>query len=329
MPSSPAVEPLRLSAGHRHFDHRAAPFVAIEHGWFAAEGLGAVTVDATGHDDRTVAALREGRIDIALDVSPAKVLHDHLGGGSLVIVGAMANGVGQVLTGVPSLRKVEDLRGKRIHVVEQGTGVDWHPLRILLRRRGIDPDRDVTIVPNAPYPLFRNALPVFERGEADARMLLHAEVPHIVAAGYPVLFDFMQEYPVDYPQRTIVTTRAFLATHADTMGGFLRAMIRAYRFLRDETRYAESMAIVRKHVTDEGLGFPPGITEHFLSTHYFGFKQMPHSGGVGPASLQRYIDEEAMEGRVPAGLRAEAVLDPAPAMAAADEIGRRYGAGWA
>ena len=323
------IEPLRLSAGHRHFDHRAAPFVAIEHGWFAAEGLRTVTVDASGADDGTIVALREGRIDIGLDISPAKVLLDHGAGGSLVIVGAMANGVGQVLVGVPSLRSVDDLAGKRIHVVEQGSGVDWHPLRILLRRRGIDPDRDVTLVPYAPYPLFKNARPVFERGEADARMLLHAERVHAVAAGYSVLFDFLAEYPADYPQRTIVTTRAFARDHVDSLVAFLRAMIRGYRFLRDETQYGRAMAIIRKHVTDEGLGFPPGITDHFMSSHYFGFKQMPHDGGVSAVSLQRYIDEEAMEGRLQAGLRAASVLDPAPAEQAARAIDARYGAGWA
>ena len=323
------TEPLRVSAGHRHFDHRAAPFVAIEHGWFAEEGLGEVQVAASGEDDRTIAALSAGRIDVGLDISPAKVLHDHQAGGSLVIVGAMCSGVGQVLVGTPGLHSVEDLRGRRIHAVEQGSGVDWHPLRILLRRRGIDPDRDVTLVPNAPYPLFKNARPVFEQGVADARMLLHAELPHIRAAGYPVLFDFTREYPADYPQRTIVTTRAILAQRAGELSGFLRAMIRGYRFLRDEAQYRRSMEIVRKYVTDEGLGFPPGITDHFMSAHYFGFKQMPHDGGVSADSLQRYIDEEALEGRVPPGLRAGAVLDAELAQGAAREIGRRYGAGYA
>jgi ABC-type nitrate/sulfonate/bicarbonate transport system substrate-binding protein len=300
---------LRLSAGHRHFDHRSAPFVAIELGYFAAEGLTDISVDASGEDDLTVAGLRAGSIDIGLDISPAKVLMDHLAGGSLVIVGAMANGVGQVLVGQPSLETVDDLRGKRIHVVERGSGVDWHPLRILLRKHGIDPDRDVVVVPGAPYPLASNARRTFEHDIADARMILHAEAAEMRAAGYPVLFDFLAEYPVDYPQRTIVTTRAFVAEHADRLEAFLRAMIRAYRFLRDEANYAQSMAISRKYMPDPHLGFPPGVTDHFMSGHYFGFKQMPFDGNVTVANMQRYIAEEALEGRVPATLRPEAVLD--------------------
>jgi len=322
-------EALRLSAGHHHFDHRAAPFVALSHGWFDAEAAGPVSVAASGEDDRTTAALYAGAIDIGLDISPAKVLHDHLAGGDLVIVGAMANGVGQVLTGVPELTDVTSLRGRRIHVVEQGSGVDWHPLRILLRREGIDPDRDVTLVYGAPYPLFQNADRAFREGVADARMLLHAEAPKLRAAGYPVLFDFLAAYPVDYPQRCIVTTRRFVAQESERLAAFLRAMIRGYRFLRDEARYARAMAIVREHMGDDpGLGFPPGITEHFLGSHYFGFKQMPADGGVAEASLQRYIDEEALEGRIPPGLRAGAVHDAAPAAAALRDITQRFGLGY-
>ena len=61
-------QPLRLSAGHRHFDHRAAPFVAVAHGWFAEEGLDDPVVTASGEDDVTVAALLDGSIDVGLDI---------------------------------------------------------------------------------------------------------------------------------------------------------------------------------------------------------------------------------------------------------------------
>ncbi len=323
---------LRLSAGHHHFDHRAAPIVATAYGWFAQEGLGDVTIGATGEDDRTVAGLYADDIDIGLDISPTKVIADHVGGGDLVIVGSMANGVGQVLTGVRTMRTVEDLRGRRIHVVERGSGVDWHPLRILLRillrKRGIDPDRDVKLVFGAPYPLFRHAQGAFEAGIADARMVLHEEIPQIEAAGYPVLLDFMAEYPSDYPQRTIVVRRAFLERQRATLEAFLHAMVRGYRYLRDEQRYGEAMALMRRQIDDEHLGFPPGITAHFLSKHYFGFKQMPHDGGVSVRSLQRLIDEEALEGRMLGPFDARAILDAAPVRAAAAAIDADYAGGY-
>lgn len=317
---------LRVAAGHRHFDHRAAPFCGIEKRFFADEGLNDITIGVTGADDNTVAALKAGAVDIGLDISPAKVLNEHLAGVPLVIIGSMANGVGQVLTGIRSLKSIEDLRGKRVNVVENGTGVDWHPLRLLLRRRGLDPDRDVILVPHAPYPLFKNALQTFEAGEADARMVLHVEVPHIIAAGYPVLFDFQAEYPPDYPQRTIVTTRAAMKKDPDRVNSFLRGMIRAYRFIRREENYPEVMAIVRRHVGDPNLGMPPSITDDFLRNFYFGFKQMPLDGSSSIASVQRYIDEEAVEGRVPQSLRADDVTDFGAVAAAAREIDTRYGA---
>lgn len=319
--------PLRLAAGHRHFDHRAAPYAAIEFGYFADEGLGEVTVEATGEDNFTLAKLDAGEIDIALDVSPAKVLTPVEGREPLVIVGSMCNGVGQVLVGRKGLERIEDLGGKRIHVVERGSGVDWHPLRIQLRAHGIDPDHDVSLVFKAPYPLWDNVRRGFDEDLADARMMLHAEAPKAIAAGYPVLFDFLAHYPADYPQRVIVTTRRFLDAHPEQLAAFLRAMVRGYRYLRDPANYQAAMAMLRRHITDPGLGFPPGITDHFLGEHYFGFRQMPHDGGVSRASFERYIEEEAGEGRLPSGLDAASVLVEEPVTAAAEAIDMRYGRG--
>lgn len=317
---------LRLAAGHRHFDHRAAPICATELGYFQSEAMEAPSVEATGEDDNTIARLRDGSIDIALDISPAKVLSQPADL-DMVIIGSMCNGIGQVLTGIPGLMRVEDLRGKRIHVVEQGSGVDWHPLRLLLRQRGINPDRDVQLVYKAPYPLFQNGRKALEAGIADARMLLHAEVPHIVAAGFPVLYDFLAAYPADYPQRMIVTTRRFLTRDPERIEPFLRVIVRGYRYLRDPANYQDAMKILRARITDPGLGFPPGITDHFLNDHYFGFKQMPANGGTSMESLQRYIDEEVSEGRIATTLRAGDVMDDTLVRRAAATIDQRHGIG--
>jgi NitT/TauT family transport system substrate-binding protein len=313
---------LRLAVGHKHFSHRVAPACAIEKGYFADEGI-EISLTVTGNDDNTVEALRAGSVDLGLDLSPAKVLREHVAGVELVLVGAMVNGVHQVLVGAKSLRSIEDLRGKRINVVENGTGVDWHPLRLLLRRRGIDPDQDVTLVPRAPYPLFENARRTFENNEADARMILHVEQRNALDAGYPVLFDFLGEYPEGFPQRSIVTTRPFLGNDTERVRAFLRAMIRAYRFLREESNYPEVMAIVRKHVKEENLGLPPALSDDFLKKPYFAFRQMPADVSFSEEGLQRYVDEEAAEGRLSETIRAADVCDLSLVRDAAREVDER------
>src|SRR5262249_48336664 len=157
----------------------------------------------------------------------------------------------QVLTSIPSITSVPQLRGRRIHVVEQGTAVDWHPLRILLRKNGIDPDRDVEVVYNAPFPAFANADDAFRRGVVDARMMLTKEAPALQQAGYTILHDFSEDYPEEYPQRVIVVRRQFLRDNYQAVAAFMRSIIRAYRFMGRGENFDVCFEVVSKHIHEE------------------------------------------------------------------------------
>lgn len=316
---------LRLAAGHTHYDHRLAPFLAIERGWFADEGIADVSVIATGEDDHTVEGLLAGTVDIGLDISPAKIIEANAAGHDLCIIGSMQNGVRQVLTSIPEITSVEELRGRRIHVVEQGTGVDWHPLRILLRKNGMDPDRDVATVYNAPFPAFINADKAFKDGVCDARMMLFKEAPALREAGYSILHDFTTDYPSEYPQRTIVVTRRFINEHAETVDGFMRAIIRAYRFMADGTNFDACIEVVDRNIHEENYGFPPGYPTGFHRG--WGFKR-PADGSMDPDGLRRYIEEEVLEGHVAPGLVDTDISDLTIARRATDEVNGKFGSGW-
>jgi hypothetical protein len=316
--------PLRLAAGHRHYDHRLGPFLAKERGYFSAEGIEDVSIVATGEDDHTVAAMLAGEIDIGLDISPAKIIEANLAGADFRIIGSMQNGVRQVLTSKPEITSIEQLRGRRIHVVEQGSGVDWHPLRILLRKNGMDPDRDVVTVYNAPFPAFANADAAFKADICDARMMLIKEAPALREAGYSILHDFTQDYPAEYPQRTIVVTQRLIAEHPAIVEGFMKALIRAYRFMADGTNYDACMDVVHRNIHDENLGFPPGYP---LTFHRgWGFKR-PADGGMCEGGLQRFIDEEVLEGRPGTGLTEADIADHSIARRATAAIDAAYGPG--
>jgi len=314
--------PLRLAAGHHHFDHRVAVFCGMEFGWF--DEVGGVTVTATGHDGKSLEGLLAGEFDLLLDVSPSSLLPLHVGGQEMIILGSLAQGVNQILIGTPGMAEMADMRGKRISVVENGTGVDWKPLRIILRRFGIDPDADVSLVPKAPFPIFSRARGVLERGEADARMLLHTERATVETAGFPVLFDFKSDYPDDFPQRTIVTTRAFYEANRERVDAFLVALVRGYRYVRDKPNFDRVMEITKTHFSDEHLGFPPGIPDNYFVN---GFDHMPADADMTLESLQRAIDEEVIEGAIPARIEATSLADLGPIHRAAEILDARYGAG--
>lgn len=307
MSSTPTAKEFRIAAGHRHYDHRLGPFLAIERGWFAEAGLsGPISVVATGEDDHTVEGLINGEVDLALDISPAKIIEAVADGHDLLILGSMQNGVRQVLVALPEIASVEELRGRRIHLVEQGSGVDWHPLRILLRKHGMDPDKDVIPVYGAPFPAFANADAAFRSGICDARMMLIKEVPALRAAGYRILHDFSTDYPAEYPQRCIVVRRATLESRTKEVEAALCGIVRAYRFMADGKNFDACMEVVNRNIHDENLGFPSGYPVEFHRG--WGFKR-PADGGMAPGSLIRYIDEEILEGRAVKNMVPEDIAD--------------------
>lgn len=323
MPGTVFDHPLRLAAGHRHYDHRLGPFLALERGYFADEGIEIASILATGEDDLTVEAMLAGEIDVGLDISPAKIIDAHLAGHDLCIIGSMQNGVRQVLTSIPEITSVAGLRGRRIHVVEQGTGVDWHPLRILLRKHGMDPDRDVQAVFDAPFPAFANADAAFKAGIADARMMLTKEAPALRGAGYSILHDFNADYPAEYPQRVIVVSRSAILRQPERVEGFLRAVIRAYRFMARGDNFDACMDVVERNIHDENYGFPPSYPHQFHRG--WGFKR-PADGSMDVDGLQRFIDEEVLEGRARAGLTRQDISDLSIAQRATANINARFGA---
>jgi ABC-type nitrate/sulfonate/bicarbonate transport system substrate-binding protein len=52
--------------------------------------------------------------------------------------------------------------------------------------------------------------------------------------------------PRGYPLRAIATTSAFLENNSEPVIGFLKGMIRAYRFTKTSRKHAEMMAIIEK-----------------------------------------------------------------------------------
>ncbi len=324
-PSHPTT-PLRLAVGHRHFSHRTAPICARELGFFAEAGVGDVDIVVTGDDQATVEKLVAGEVDIALDLAPLVVMEQKAAGRDLVILGAMVNGLGFVLIGNKGIDSLEALRGRRVQVVENGGAIDERQFRVLLTRNGMDADRDVTLVRRAPYPLFRNARAAFENGDCDARMVLYGEVPEVRAAGYPILFDFFKDYPAGYPQRSIVVLPSLLNAEPERMQGFLRAMVRAYRFMRDDRNYEQVIGLMRQHIAEPNLGMPSHMPADFLDKPYFAFKQSPADGSISLEGLQLYIDERS-DSAAAKGARAETFVVLEPMRAAAEAVDRAYGAG--
>jgi NitT/TauT family transport system substrate-binding protein len=68
-----------------------------------------------------------------------------LAGADVVMVGALAKVPAFYIMALPEIKRIEDLRGKPVGVTRFGSSTDF-TIRYLLRKHGINPERDVTMI---------------------------------------------------------------------------------------------------------------------------------------------------------------------------------------
>jgi NitT/TauT family transport system substrate-binding protein len=151
------------------------------------------------------------------------------GAKELQFIGAVGNRLDYILVTLPSIRKVEELKGKRIGVSQLGASTDFIA-RVAVRRLGLNAERDVTIVGTGGQG---------ERWAALNGGHIHATVvqpPFTLLArkaGLPILIDFSKE-DFEYTIAGPVTTRSFIKTDRETVMNFMRGLADGMDFYREE-----------------------------------------------------------------------------------------------
>jgi ABC-type nitrate/sulfonate/bicarbonate transport system substrate-binding protein len=151
------------------------------------------------------------------------------GAKELQFIGAVGNRLDYVLATVPSIRKPEDLKGKRIGVSQIGASTDFIA-RVAARRLGLVPDKDVMIVGVGGQGERWAAL---TGGHIQATVV---QPPFTLLArkeGYPVLIDFSKE-DFEYTIAGPLTTRSFIRSDRETVMNFMRGLADGMDFYRDE-----------------------------------------------------------------------------------------------
>jgi NitT/TauT family transport system substrate-binding protein len=151
------------------------------------------------------------------------------GSKELQFIGAVGNRLDYVLITLPSIRKPEDLKGKRIGVSQIGASSDFIA-RHAVRQLGLNPEKDVTIVGTGGAGERWAAL---SGGHIQATVVQPPFTLLARKAGYPVLLDFSKqdfEYTIAGP----LTTRSFIRSDRETVMNFMRGLADGMDFYRDE-----------------------------------------------------------------------------------------------
>src|ERR1044071_4475183 len=195
------------------------PFrAALARGYFKAQGLDIQPIFVRG-GPAALAALSSGEVDFAEIGGAQAIMRSHARGLDAVIVGAISNATNYQIVGSKSTRTLEDMKGKIIGVTGAGAFSDF-AMRTFLRRKGIDPDKDLMLRAIGGSNLRAAAL---EKGIVAAAPFAPDDTVRLTRLGFPMIANLSDTLTI--PQ-TILTARSeFLEKNPETAKSFLKALI--------------------------------------------------------------------------------------------------------
>lgn len=204
----------------------AAPvFIGIEKGFFKAHGVNAEFIPFRGGPD-LLKAVVAGEVLLGISGS-TDVLVFREAGTPIKAVAATTDGNHFTLNVAPGIAKVADLKGKTIGVTRIGA-TTWVFARMLAKKEGWDPERDVKIVALGGMDA---QLAAMARGEAQAFVWGDGGAVIEVQGKGKVLLRFDQVTPTWISQLAYATEDA-IRDKADAIRRSLQGIFQAIAFMK-------------------------------------------------------------------------------------------------
>lgn len=209
--------PVKLNAAYVAISGtQAAVWTAQESGLFRKQGLETHLIYIAGAA-QVIQTLLAGDIQVAI-AAPSGVVNVVLGGADLVTVAGMVNIPAFYLAVRPEINSIQDLKGHPVGVTRFGASTDF-TMRYLLRRAGLEPQKDVPILQMGGQPELAAGL---ENKRIYAATAVPPALVRMQKAGAKILVA-PKSIGFRFPHVGIVVRKSFLASRRDTVKNFLRA----------------------------------------------------------------------------------------------------------
>src|SRR6516164_8498760 len=203
-------------------------WVAYRSGSFEKHGLKLEPIYIRGGLMGIQAAL-SGELPLQLQGASTVVAEWAQGAKDFHFIGAVGNRLDYILAAHPSIKRPEDLKGKKIGVSQLGSSTDFIA-RVAVRRLGLNAEKDVQIVGIGGQGDRWTALTT---GQIQATVLQSPFTLKARKAGYPTFIDFSKE-DFEYVVAGPVTMRPFIRAERETVMNFMRGLADGMDFYRDE-----------------------------------------------------------------------------------------------
>jgi NitT/TauT family transport system substrate-binding protein len=225
---------------------------------------------AISNSPTVLQALLAGEIDAA-SISVTTLTSSRLAGADTVmIVGVVPTFVDHIVS-LSSITKVEQLKGKSGAVNRLGTTSDMG-LRLALRKLGIDPEKDVKIIPAGGNPERFAAL---SKGLVQFTIMPEPFLTQAEKLGFRNLYN-ISDLKIPFWWNGILTREGIIKTKRPLMLKLTRAMVEAIHIIKTDKEYAKGL--FKKNL---GVADPEGLERAYKDySNVFPDTPYPYPDGV-------------------------------------------------
>ena len=233
---------------------------------------------AINNSPTVLQALLAGEIDAA-SISVTTLTSSRLAGADTVmIVGVVPTFVDHIVS-LSSVTAVEQLKGKTGGVNRLGTTSDLG-LRLALRKLGIEPDKDVKIIPTGGTAERFAAL---SKGLTQFTIIPEPFLTQAEKLGFRNLYN-ISDLKIPFWWNGILSRESIVKSKRPLMLKLVRAMVEAIHIIKTEKEYAKSL--IKKNL---GVNDPEGI-ERAYKDYSNAFQEVPYPT---PDGVKTMLDDLA------------------------------------
>jgi NitT/TauT family transport system substrate-binding protein len=194
------------------------------------------------------AALLGGDAEMTLTGGIGNVIAYVRGSTDIVFVGGVKNVMTQSLVAGGSIKKPEDLKGKRIAVSRIGGNTHYFTIQAL-RRHGLDPNRDFSFMQSGGDP---EALAALMSGNVEAATLTPPSDAKALSNGFQYVL-YGPDLKIPYAATAFVTKRSVIAKRPQVVGNFMRAMAEAAKIMHTDRDFVYKVLGKYLRVTEKSI----------------------------------------------------------------------------
>ena len=226
---------------------QSLPWIAQEAGLFKKYNIEHNLVFVSSSTIVT-AALLGGDPDMTLTGAVGNVTAYVRGSTEPVFVGGVKNTMTNSLLAGGSLKRPEDLRGKRIGVSRLGSNSHYFTIQAL-RRHNLEPVRDYAFLQIGGDP---ETLTALMSGSIDAGCLAAPTDAQAIARGYHYVI-YGPDLRIPYVSTAFVTKRSSIAKRSQVIGNYMRVMAEALKILHTDREFVYKVLGKNLRITDRSI----------------------------------------------------------------------------